>query len=165
MTIRKYAIATAVALVWAGSAVAQDAPTEVLGGTAAPVATSTAAEWWAFSRGGQRHYLIDVNSVARNGDELTVTIARIPKDTEAGDYSHTVDQFGIRCQARQSRVTTSSEASADGAPEEPFATDEPWEPIARNSLDDAIREISCENKRTQPPSYPSVKAYFDAGRP
>ncbi len=165
MTIRKYAIATAAAMLWAGAAAAQDAPTEVLGGTAAPVAASTGAEWWAFSRGAQRNYLIDVNSVVRNGDELTVMVARIPKDTEAGDYSHTVDQFGIRCRARQSHVVTSSEAFADGATEEPFTTDEPWESIARSSLDDAIREISCDNMRPQPPSYPSVKAYFDAGRP
>ena len=166
MTVWKHVIATAVALTWAGSAAAQDAPqTEVLGGTAAPVANSTTPEWWAFSRGDQRNYLIDVNSVVRNGDELTVMVARIPKDTAAGDYSHTMDQFGIRCRARQSHVVTSSEAFQDGVPEEPFTTDEPWEAIARNSFDDGIREIACENMRPQPPSYPSVKAYFDAGRP
>ena len=166
MTIRKCAI-LAITLVWAGAATAQEQQpqTEVLGGTAAPVATATTPEWWAFSRGGQRNYLIDVNSVARNGDELTVTVARIPKDTAAGDYSHTMDQFGIRCRARQSHVVTSSEAFEDGVPEDPFTTDEPWEAISAGSFDDGIREIACENMRPQPPSYPSVKAYIDAGRP
>ena len=164
MTIRKYAVAAAVML-WAGAAAAQDAPVEVLGGTAEAVQENTGPEWWAFSRGEQRNYLIDVNSVVKTGDELTVMVARIPKDTPAGDYSHTVDQFGIRCSARQSHVVISSDALEDGVPGEPFQTDEPWESIARDSFDDAIREISCDDMRPSPPSYPTVKAYIDAGRP
>ncbi len=167
MTIQKYAMA-AVVMLWAAAASAQDAPpppVEVLGGTAAPVLASTVPEWWAFSRGEQRNYLIDVNSVVKDGDELTVMVARVPKDTPAGDYSHTVDQFGIRCRARQSHVIVSSDAFEDGVPGEPFTTDEPWESIARDSFDDAIREITCDDMRPQPPSYPTVKAYIDAGRP
>lgn len=166
---KRHAAATALFLILcAGAASAQDAPpppVEILGGTAEPVVQSTGPEWWAFSRGQQRNYLIDVNSVAKTGDELTVTIARVPKDTPAGDYTHTVDQFGIRCRARQSHVVTSSEAMADGVPEEPFVTDEPWEAITADSFDDAIREISCDDMRPSPPSYPTVKAYIDAGRP
>lgn len=168
MTVLKYAIATTVALLWAGAAAAQTTPpppVEVLGGTAEPVPESTGPEWWAFSRGQQRNYLIDVNSVVKTGDELTVMVARVPKDTPAGDYSHTVDQFGIRCRARQSHVVLSSDAFADGVPEEAYATDEPWEGIAADSFDDAIREISCDDMRPAPPSYESVKAYIDAGRP
>lgn len=167
MTIRKYAIATAVAALWAGAASAQTAPPqqEVLGGTAEPVQATAGPEWWAFSRAATKHYLIDVRSVARTGDELTVMVARVPTDTPAGDYTHTLDQFGIRCNGRQSHVVLSSEAFADGVPEEPFVTDEPWETIAARSFDDGIREISCEDMRPQGPSYPSVKAYIDAGRP
>ena len=167
MTIQKHAIAAAVML-WAGAASAQDVPppppAEVLDATA-PVDAPTGPEWWVFSRGQQRHYLIDIHSVARTGDELTVMVARVPMDTPTGDYSHTVDQFGIRCQARQSHVVMSSEAFADGVPEEPFATDEPWEAVAPDSFDEGVRMISCDNMRTQPPSYPDVKAYIDAGRP
>lgn len=167
MTIRNSAIATAMAALWAATASAQSAPPqeEVLGGTAAPVQASTGPEWWTFSRAPTKHYLIDVNSVARTGDELTVMVARVPTDTPAGDYSHTVDQFGIRCRARQSHVITSSEAFADGVPEEPFTTDEPWESISPDSFDDAVREITCDDMRPTPPSWPSVKAYIDAGRP
>ena len=167
MTILKYAITTAVAILWAGAAAAQTPPppVEVLGGTAEAVPQSTGPEWWAFSRGQQRNYLIDVNSVVKSGDDLTVMIARVPKDTPAGDYSHTVDQFGIRCSARQSHVVTSSDAFADGVPEDAYDTEEPWESIAADSFDDAIREISCDDMRPQPPSYATVKAYIDAGRP
>lgn len=170
MSIRKYAAAASVILLSAGAAVAQDAPpsppTEVLSGTAeTQPAPTTGPEWWAFSRAPTKHYLIDVNSVSKTGDELTVMVARVPTDTAAGDYSHTVDQFGIRCGARQSHVVTSSDAFEDGVPGEAFDTDEPWETISRDSFDDAIREISCDDMRPAPPSYPSVKAYIDAGRP
>lgn len=168
MSVRKCALAASVILFGAGAASAQTAPpppVEVLGGTAEAVPQSTGAEWWAFSRAPRKHYLIDVNSVEKTGDELTVMIARVPTDTAAGDYSHTVDRFGIRCSARQSHVVSSSEAFEDGVPGETFDTDEAWEAIQRNSFDDAIREISCDNMRPQPPSYPSVKAYIDAGRP
>lgn len=167
MTIRNSAIATAVLVLWAASVEARTAPPqdEVLGGTAEPVQAATGPEWWAFSRAEAKHYLIDVSSVVRTGDELTVMVARVPMDTTAGDYSHTVDQFGIRCNGRQSHVVTSSDAFADGVPEEAYATDEPWESIAPDSFDDAIREISCDNMRPSPPSYASVKAYIDAGRP
>ncbi|MFC5345044.1 hypothetical protein ACETK8_03440 [Brevundimonas staleyi] len=168
MTVLKYAVAAAVATLWAGAAAAQTTPTgpiEVLGGTADAATQSTGPEWWAFSRGAQRNYLIDVNSVVKTGDELTVMVARVPKDTAAGDYSYTLDQFGIRCRARQSHVVTSADALEDGVPGEAFVTDEPWEAIARDSFDDAIREITCDDMRPSPPAYPTVKAYIDAGRP
>ena len=147
----------AMAMICAGAAWAQDPPS--------PAETPATAEWWVFSRAATKHYLIDVHSVARTGDELTVMVARVPTDTPAGDYTHTIDQFGIRCSARQSYVVLSSEAFADGVLEEPFVTDEPWEAIAGRSFDDGIREISCEDRRPEGPSYPSVKAYIDAGRP
>ncbi len=165
MSIRKCALAATAVLLWAGAAAAQDAPTEVLGGTAEAVQQSTGPEWWAFSRAETKHYLIDVHSVVKTGDELTVMVARVPTDTPAGDYSHTVDQFGIRCSARQSHVVTSSDAFADGVLEEPYETEEEWTRIEADSFDDAIREISCDDMRPSPPSYASVKAYIDAGRP
>lgn len=154
----------AVAGLWACGAAAQETPSEeVLADPAAQ--TSSGPEWWVFSRGDTRAYLIEANSVSRTSDELTVTIARVPRHTPAGDYTHTIDQFGIRCQARQSHVVTTADALEDGAPGEPFATDEPWEAIGRGSLDDAIRQITCDDMRPQPPSYADVKAYIDAGRP
>ena len=112
-----------------GAASAQDAP------AAGTPEVRTGPEWWVFSRGDARIYLIDVNSVDQTGDELTVSIARVPRSLAAGDYSHTVDQFGIRCSARQSHVVTSADAVEDGTLGDPFTTDEPWADIARNSVD------------------------------
>ena len=156
----------AAALLSAGGALAQTAPQEeeILGGPSAPVEPATGPSWWTFSRGTSRNYLIDVRSVARSGDEATVQIARVPTDTPPGDYSHTVDQFGIRCTARESHVVTSSEALEDGVLEEPYATEEPWSPIEPNGFDDAIRMVVCDDGRPQATPYPSIKAYIDAGR-
>lgn len=168
MTLKNSATAIGLAIfVLAGAAQAQEAPpVEVFDtGPAAPAQATTGPEWWVFSTGETRAYLIDVNSVAKTGDELTVSVARVARDKAAGDYSHTVDQFGIRCRARQSHVVTSSEALEDGTLDEAFATDEPWEAIVRNSLDEAIHQIACDDMRPEPPSYASVKAYIDAGRP
>jgi hypothetical protein len=165
MNLKRSATATVVAILWSGAALAQDRPPEVQTLDAPAGQTPTGPEWWAFSRATNRHYLIDVHSIARTGDELTVEIARVSTESSAGDYSHTVDQFGIRCAARQSHVVLSSEASADGALEEGYATDEPWEAITDRSIDDNIRQIACDDLRPQGQSYPSVKAYIDAGRP
>jgi hypothetical protein len=166
MTIKHSAAIAAIAMIWSVGAWAQDPPppTEA---QAAPAETPTAtgSEWWVFSRAPNRHYLIDVNSVARTGDELTVDVARVSTETPAGDYSHSVDQFGIECRGRRSHVVTSRDAFAEGVLEEAYATDEPWEAISARSFDDGIREISCDDMRPQPPSWPSIKAYIDAGRP
>lgn len=163
MTLKQSATAIGLAIfTLAGAASAQDAPAE------APVTAPEAPagpQWWIFSRSDTRAYLIDVNGVEKTGDELTVSVARVARDKPAGDYSHTVDQFGIRCGARQSHVVVSSDALEDGVPGEPFTTDEPWEAIARNSLDEGIRQIACDDMRPDPPSYDSIKAYIDAGRP
>lgn len=163
MTLKQSATAIGLAIfTLAGAAEAQDAPAEA---PATAPEVPAGPEWWIFSRGDTRAYLIDVDSVVKTGDELTVSVARVPRDKPAGDYSHTVDQFGIRCRARQSHVVNSSDAFEDGVPGEPFAADEPWADIVRNSLDEGIREIACEDLRPEPPSYDSIKAYIDAGRP
>ena len=167
MNFRVSATIAAAATLWANGAMAQDAaPAQAQTMDAAPAAgPSTEPEWWVFSRAPTRHYLIDVHSVEKTGDELTVMVARVSTETPAGDYSHTLDQFGIRCDARQSHVVASSEATADGTPEEAFVTDEPWEAIIARSFDDGIRQISCDTMRPDGTAYPSVKAYIDASRP
>lgn len=163
-------IATATIALSAGGATAlapmpqQQQQEEILSGPSAPVGPTTGPSWWTFSRGTNRTYLIDVNSVTRNGDEVTVLIARVPTDKPARDYSHTVDQFGIRCAAMQSHVATSSEAFEDGVLEAPYAADEPWSPIDPNGFDDAIRAVACDDVRPQANPYASIRAYIDAGR-
>jgi len=148
-----------------GPVAAQDAsaPQEILAPT--PQSAPSGADWWVFSRSDQRAYLIDVNSVARIGDDLSVKIARVPRQGDSADYSHTEDVFGIRCAAREAHAETSMDVAEDGEPTEPYATGEPWEAIRPASLDEGAMEIACEDRRPPGPSYPSVRAYIDAGRP
>ncbi len=159
--------AAAVVLLGAGSVVAQDAPAQ----TTAPaveslsMAPAAAAAWGVFSRSDTRRYLINASSVLRNGDTAEVFVARVPAEAGAGDYTHTLDQFEVRCRGRQIHVLATTDVSADGQADEPYATDEPWETINPRSFDSAIYEIACEDSQAQPPHYPSVMAYIDAGRP
>lgn len=146
----------------AGAAHAQEAPPAQQTVTA-PLPTGP--EWGVFSRTDTRAYLIEAAGIDRSGDERTALVARVPRDRPAGDYTHTIDRFAVRCEARQSRVVTSSDAAEDGVPGEAFDADEPWTDISANSLDEGIREIACDDRRPQPPAYDSVKAYIDAGRP
>ncbi|CAL1690426.1 hypothetical protein MMB232_00549 [Brevundimonas subvibrioides] len=155
------------ALALAGPLSAQEAadpaptPPESSAQTPAPAGS----DWWVFSRSDQRGYLIDVNSIARTGDELTVTIARVPRQGDPADYSHTRDVFGIRCAARETHVDQAMDVFEDGEPTQAYATGEPWEAIRPGSLDEGARVIACEDRRPPGPSYPSVNAWIDAGRP
>ena len=151
-------------LVLAGSVSAQDVPAPAPQDAPA-VAAPPAPEWWIFSRSDQRGYLIDVNSVARTGDELTVAIARVPRQGDPADYSRTEDVFGFRCRAGEAHVDRSMDVLEDGTPTEAYPADEPWEAIRPGSVDDGAREIACEGRRPPGPSFPSIKAYIDAGRP
>ncbi|WP_269515362.1 hypothetical protein [Brevundimonas subvibrioides] len=153
-------------VVMAGSAAAQDAPAPQAETVEAPPAPApTGPDWWIFSRSDQRGYLIDVNSIVRTGDELTVRIARVPRQGDPSDYSHTEDVFGIRCTARETHVDTSMDVFEDGAPTEPYATGEPWEAVRPDSLDEGALTIACDDRRPPGPSYPDIKAWIDAGRP
>ena len=156
------------ALAMAGSAPAQDPPAqqEIPVATPPPPPPAPAGpDWWVFSRSDQRGYLIDVNSIARTGDELSVTIARVPRQADPADYSHTQEVFGIRCAARETHVDQSMDVFEDGAPTEAYDTGEPWEAIRPASLDEGAMNIACEDRRPPGPSYPSIKAWIDAGRP
>ena len=158
--------AMAAAMLWAGGAVAQDAPAQSAPPTEeAQASPGPSVAWGVFSRSDTRRYLIDIGSIARNGDEAEVMVARVATDTGAGDYTHTLDRFAGRCRARQIHVVTTTDVSAEGQADEPYATDEPWEPINPRSFDAAIHEIACEESEPQQPHYPSIKAYIDAGRP
>lgn len=159
--------AAAIVMLAAGGTIAQDAPAQTAPPAGeAPAASPTAATaWGVFSRSDTRRYLIDIGSLQRNGDEVAVSVARVATDAAAGDYTHTLDRFEVRCRASQIHVVTTTDVSADGQADEPFATDEPWEAINPRSFDAAIHEIACENSEPQQPHYPSVKAYIDAGRP
>lgn len=163
-----WGVATVVAMVGsAGGAMAQDPPptegeaaVEVL----APEAPA-GPQWKIFSRGSQSNYLIDLSSLRPEGDELRVKIARVSTTAEPGDFSHVIDEFGIRCAAAQTHVITSTEVFEDGEGSDSYDTDEPWSDVGAGSLDEAIKNLACDELVPSGTAYDSVRAYIDAGRP
>ena len=123
------------------------------------------AEWRRFSESDSSTYLVDMASIVRNGDDASIRIARVSKRLAPGEYRHTVDQFGARCRARETRVETSSDVADDGVTADTFAADEPWTPAPVNSLDDAVREMACGETEPSRQSFDSIRAWIDAGRP
>ena len=129
--------------------------------TPAPAASE---DWTPFSRSGTRAYLADLTSLT-TGDPVNVRLARAPLATPAGDYSHTIDDYQFRCAARQVRIVASTEYDPDGVQTDRFAEEAAWEDIPANSLDAYLKGVACDGARAEGRTWPSVKAFIDAGRP
>jgi len=162
-------VALAAILALAGPAAAQEAPparAEVLVAPDAPAPPpAEGPQWRAFSRGASSTFLIDPSSVRTEGDAITVKIARVPLTGAAGDYSHIIDDFAVRCASDESHLVASTEAYEDGELTETFPVDEPWAEIRPGSFDEGIQRIGCGVAIPTGAPFPSVRAYIDAGRP
>lgn len=123
------------------------------------------AQWRMFSQSDASSYLIDMASIIRNGDDATVRVARVSKRNEAGDYSHAIDLFGVRCRAGETRVESSSEVLEDGETAETYAADEPWSPARNGSFDYSVKEMACGEQEPTRSAFDSIRAWIDAGRP
>ncbi len=133
---------------------------------AASLAAGVAAaeEWNAFSSSTKTAYLADVGGINVLGDDTTIRIARVPVEGAAGDYSHKVEEFVLRCGAGKFRSILEVEYGPDGA--EVARYDDPeaaWDDIPANGLGSYIKAIACDSQRTAGSS-PSVRAFIDGGR-
>ncbi|MDP3405095.1 MAG: hypothetical protein Q8S03_10425 [Brevundimonas sp.] len=122
-------------------------------------------QWRAFSRSATSTFLIDPASVRQNGNEIHVSVARVPLNSPPGDYSHVIDDFAIRCDADQSRLTASAEAYEDGVLTEAIPVDEPWGDIGPGSFDEGVQQVSCGDAVPVGAIFADIRAYIDAGRP
>lgn len=129
------------------------------------LSSGATAQWRMFSESDSSTYLVDMASILRNGDDASVRIARVSKRLGAGEYRHTVDQFGVRCRAGQTRVESSSDIADDGVTADTFAADEPWTSAPANSFDGSVREMACGEKEPSRAPFESIRAWIDAGRP
>jgi hypothetical protein len=162
-----WGMATAVAMTGlGGAAMTQDAPPAEAPATEVMQAEAPAGpQWKVFSRSGQSNYLIDLSSVRPEGEELRVSIARVANAGDAGNYAHVVDIFGIRCAAAETQVLSSTEVFEDGEGSETFETGEPWTAVRPRSLDEAIKDLACDDLVPSGAAHASIRAYIDAGRP
>lgn len=152
-------LTVAAALSLAGAALAQDPP------AAGMQIIEEGPRWGAFGRDSAKVYLINTAEIARDGDVARGSIVRLRRDSPAGDFSHVLDVFEVKCEGNQSRLLSTADIEGDGESGAPETVDEPWLPIRAGSLDNQIRDILCGDMSPTGLRYPSIKAYVEAGRP
>lgn len=131
------------------------------------VANPVLAETWnPFSRSPNNAFMADVDSIAVNGDITSLKVATAPRTGDPGDYSHSIETYEFQCGAGTWRTAGIVEYGPDGAeagqfPEEGAA----WEPTRPRTIPELLKAIACDGTRAVPPTWPSIKAFVDAGRP
>ena len=135
-------------------------------GLLAAATPATAETWNSYSRSANNVFMADVDSIAANGAVTSIRIAMVPLRGEPGDYSHTVETYEFECGRNRWRPAGSAEHGPDGAemdsyPEEGAA----WEAVRRDTMPEYLKQIACDGARANPPTWPAIRAFVDAGRP
>ena len=158
---------TILATLTASAASAQSSETVQTPEAAAPApAASARQDWNAVSRSATRVYLVDVSSIKANGDVTAVDLARVPLNPAsptARNYTQVAMEF--RCGDKQSRAFSETDHDEAGAALDPVETGETFSPYEANTLDAYVAAVVCEGARAEPPTYSSIAAFIDAGRP
>ena len=161
ITLAAFAITTTSAPAFAQETPPPTAPASVQEAPAAPAGQ----DWNAVSRSATRVYMVDVSSLKITGDVTSIILARVPLNAETpGDQTHVTVEMEYRCGAKESRALAETEHDAAGAPMERFEMGETFTPYAAKTLDSYIATVACEGARAEPPTFPSIKAFIDAGR-
>lgn len=139
--------------------------TAILAVATVTAGAASAEEWNAFSRNARLVYLADVSAIATVGDTTNVRVARVSLQSPAGDYSHKIDEYEIRCRAKQARIIVEIEYGPDGVELERYPeADAAWDDIRPTSLSAYIEPMVCNGDRANGPNAPSIKAFIDGGR-
>jgi hypothetical protein len=165
-TILKIAAAATV-LASAGLAQAQTPAAQTVPAPApepAQAAAPAGEDWNPFSRSTVKVYMADVNSFRTVGDVVSARIARVPLAGEPGDYSYAADEIEMRCAAKQSRTVASIEYGPDGVQTDRYDDPEEWAAYAPDTRDAYLSQLVCDGDRASPPTWPSIRAFIDAGR-
>lgn len=130
-------------------------------------ATPALAEsWHPFSRSQNNAFMADVDSIAVNGDVTAIHVATAPRAGESGDYSHSVETYEFKCAAGQWRTAGVVEYGPDGAEMERYPEEgATWEATRPGTMPEYLKTIACNGARAEPPIWPTIKAFIDAGRP
>lgn len=123
-------------------------------------------DWNVISRSTTRAYLVDVNSIKTEGDVSSANLVRtLLRPTTPADKSYTLVELEYRCAAKQSRSVAEIDHDDAGTALDRAESGEDFEAYNPESLYGYIAAVICDNARAAPPTYPSITAYFDAGRP
>lgn len=136
---------------------------------AAPVAAAPATsgeDWNAVSRSATRVYMVDVNSIQANGGVSAINLARVPlHPAKPTDHSYTLVAMELRCATKESRAVTETDHDEAGVALDPYTTGEEFSPYTAEALDGFIAAVVCDGARAAPPTFRSISAFIDAGRP
>ena len=127
---------------------------------------AAAENWNSYSRSPNNVFMADVDSIAMVDGATSIVIAMVPLRGDPGDYSHSLETYEFQCGGNRWRPAGVVEIGPDGAeldrfPEEGAA----WEPVRPNTMPDYLKQIACDGSRADPPTWPSIRAFIDAGRP
>jgi hypothetical protein len=132
----------------------------------ATMATPVLAEnWHTYSGTDARAYLADVDSLVTVGGITTIRTASVPRTAPAGDLSHSEMIYQFDCPARKWRTAGASEYEPDGTHEDYPEDGAAWEALRPNTMPDFIKQIACDGSRSRSATFPSIRAFIEAGRP
>lgn len=126
---------------------------------------ASAQEWHPISRNSDRVYLADVGGMGVVDDVTTIMVARVVRrPSSPTDYSYTADQYAYRCATNQVRPGASVEYGEDGSETNRFEDGGDWEAVRPDTLDAYVKQVACDGERANPPVFPSIRAFMEAGR-
>lgn len=138
-----------------------EAPAEAATEDAAPTSTET---WHAFSRSANAAYMADVDDIVVEGEITRIRLAIVPLRGEAGDFGHTIDTYEFRCGPKQWRSPVSVEYGPDGDEVGRYPDDSEWLATRDGTVPATLKEIACDGVRANPPTWPAIRAFIEAGR-
>lgn len=126
-----------------------------------------AEEWHAYSRTGTRAYLADVQSIAAaGGSVVSITAASVPLASPPGDLTHGEETYQFDCASGKWRTAGARDYAADGSLDGDYPeADAAWEDLRPNTVPDYLKQIACDGSRSEGATYPSIRAFVEAGRP
>jgi hypothetical protein len=138
----------------------------ICGAGALLMAGPAAAENWnSVTRTTNNAFMVDVDAIAAVDGITSAPVATVPRNGDAGDYSHSVETYQFRCAARQWRTAGLVDYASDGTEADRVPEDgASWEPVRANTLPDFLKQIVCDGSRSQAGAWPTLKAFVDGGR-
>ncbi|GAA0646508.1 surface-adhesin E family protein [Brevundimonas lenta] len=125
-----------------------------------------AEDWNSFSRSTNNVFMADVDAIGSVDGMTTIIVATVPLRGDADDFSHSIETYELDCGARKWRTTGIVEYGPDGAELDRFPEANPgWEPVRSGTVPEHLKAIACDGARAEPPTFTSIKAWVEAGRP
>jgi len=130
--------------------------------TATPVLAET---WHPYSRTTARAYLTDVDSIVVADGITTIRTASVPMTSPPGDLSHSQETYQFDCAGGKWRTAGATEYEADGTHEDYPEEGAAWEALRPNTNPDFLKQIACDGSRSSGATFPTIRAFIEAGRP